>query len=466
MNKAQRCVAIIAAVALVAIAGCGRSGEDATSDSSAVGSALSQGDFGTLKKVCGPGPGNNTGSGIGLTPTEISIGTISDPGSSIRPGLNQEIFDASDVFVSWCNSLGGINGRQIKLDKLDAQLFQYKQRIVEACQNDFALVGGGGVFDSQGQRERVECMLPDFPAFLTNEMARASDLKFQDVPTPVNSLNIGTLRWLKGKFPQATKVAVLTGSIPSLITNAKQNVEALSGPLGMDVVYNAQYNSTGEATWVPFAQAIKASQAQGVVFIGEHTDFAKLVQAFDLVGYTPTWVQPSTNIYDEQLIGLAGPALKNVYIPGATAAMEASGAGPAQTKAFTQYTDLFKQYLPDRDGKAVLALHSFSAWLLFAESAKACGSHITRKCVVENASKIKTWDGGGLTVPSNPGGATASQCTIIVQATPTGFKVIRDGANTDESIFCSPDNAVPVTATTSDKGVKLADFGKTLNDLP
>ena len=40
--------------------------------------------------------------------------------SAIRatPGLNQELFDASDVFVKWCNSVGGTNGHLIQLAKV------------------------------------------------------------------------------------------------------------------------------------------------------------------------------------------------------------------------------------------------------------------------------------------------------------------------------------------------------------
>ncbi len=464
--RSKRTAVIGALLALVVLSACGRSsGNDAASKTKADGS-LAKGDFGSLKAVCGPGPGGNATSGVGLTPTDISLGTISDPGSSIRPGLNQEIFNASEVFVSWCNSLGGINGHTIKLDKLDAQLFQHKQRIVDACQNDFALVGGGGVFDDAGQDERVKCLLPQFPAFLTTDLARSSDLTVQEVPTPIDSLNIGTLRWLRTKFPDATKVAILTGSVPSLIGLAKELTEVSTRDLSAEVVYNQQYNSTGEATWVPFAQALKSSGAQAVIFIGEPTDFAKLAQAFDLTSYTPTWVYPSTNIYDKDLLDLAGAALHNVYVPAATVPFEAAGQPTPGGKAMQDYLDLAKQYLPDADVQAVLAVHSFSAWLLFATAAKACGANVDRKCVYENAKKITTWDGGGLTAPSNPNGGKGTACSAVIQASAQGFKPINEGANTDGTWFCDPANVVAVTPTSATHGPQLADFGKTVNDLP
>jgi hypothetical protein len=52
----------------------------------------------------------------------MRVGTISDIDYAGYPDLNQELFDASDVFVKWCNSAGGINRHLIQLDKLDAKV--------------------------------------------------------------------------------------------------------------------------------------------------------------------------------------------------------------------------------------------------------------------------------------------------------------------------------------------------------
>ena len=80
--------------------------------------------------MCGPKPSGetNTATGRGVTADQIELGTISDPGFSGAPGLNQELFDASTVFTKWCNSLGGINGRLIKDDLLDAALVQLQRQ--------------------------------------------------------------------------------------------------------------------------------------------------------------------------------------------------------------------------------------------------------------------------------------------------------------------------------------------------
>jgi hypothetical protein len=150
-------------------------------------------DFGTLKDVCGPAPSGetNTASDQGVTADEIEIGTISDPGFAGRPGLNQELFDASHVFEDWCNAAGGINGRKIKVVERDAKLTEYKQRITEACASDFFLVGGGAVFDDTGQNERLSCLLPDVPAYLVSPTARGADLEAPPLPSALDEISVG-----------------------------------------------------------------------------------------------------------------------------------------------------------------------------------------------------------------------------------------------------------------------------------
>ena len=69
---------------------------------------------------------------------------MADPGFEGRQGLNQEIFDSSEAFVEWCNSHGGINGRQINLTLYDAAVSDCNPGWA-ACENEFLMVGSGAV---------------------------------------------------------------------------------------------------------------------------------------------------------------------------------------------------------------------------------------------------------------------------------------------------------------------------------
>ena len=124
------------------------------------------------------------------------------------------------MFAGWCNSLGGLNGHKIKIDKLDAKITEYKQRIQEACAKDFALVGGGGVFDDAGQTDRLSCLLPDFPGYVVSNGARGAGLQVQATPGSNTEVQAGLFRYLAATFPDSiANTGFLTGNIATTINN-------------------------------------------------------------------------------------------------------------------------------------------------------------------------------------------------------------------------------------------------------
>ena len=277
ISMPRRVVAGSLAIGLLAVvSACGRSSTSTSPTTTGPSShatatdGLATGQFGSMSEpVCGPAASSSTSSGTaapagastgvnvqGVTPTSIRVGTISDVGYSGYPGLNQELFDASDVFVKWCNSAGGINGHLIQLDKLDAKLLEYQSTIATACSQEFALVGGGGVLDSTGQADRLTCLLPDFSGYVVSPEARGSDLSVQATNGGSNTeVSFGLGRYLQDKFPDAgAKVGYLTGAVPATIINKKQYQEA-GATLGWKTLYDDRYDAVGESNWLPFAQA-------------------------------------------------------------------------------------------------------------------------------------------------------------------------------------------------------------------
>ena len=96
-----------------------------------------------------------------MTDDSIAIGYGDDSGYANAPGLNEEMGDAMDAMIKWCNGLGGINGRQIVGHRYDAALDNAAQVIVEACGQDFMLVGQGFAGDEDMEADRVACQLVD-----------------------------------------------------------------------------------------------------------------------------------------------------------------------------------------------------------------------------------------------------------------------------------------------------------------
>jgi hypothetical protein len=111
-----------------------------------------------------------------------------------------------------------------------------------------------------------------------------------------------------------------------------------------------------------------------------------------------------------------------------------------QHPATRQYIDLLQHYVHGAKPKA-LGVNAFSAWLLFAESAKACGSTLTRQCLIDHAAATKDWTAGGLHAADQPGNATQTggTCFVLLKATPTGFVVDKTVTQPDNDIYnCDP----------------------------
>ena len=434
---------------------CGRSGDSSESDSTSTGgagatttSAPGQGGagaFGDLEAVCGPASAGATleATDVGVTADSIQIGTVSDPGYSGRPGLNQELFDSAEAFTKWCNAAGGISGRKIDLVERDAKLTEHQARMIDACEEgDFMLLGGGGVFDDQGQKERLGCGLPQIPGYVVTVAAIESDLTVQPVPNPVYSLSIGDLKWLGEKYPEATKkVGLMVLGVPSTIAVADRTQEALRS-LGWEVVYNEQYNAAGEISWRGYAEGLKSSGAKAVIWLGEPVNLAAVRKAMDEIEYHPDFVRTDANHYDDLLLSEGGAAVDNTYIRGSLYPFLDPSLSN-QNPATQQYLDIMDEF--DPGGKiAYLGVQGFSGWLLFAKAASECGAELTRDCVFEHAGAVTDWSGGGLHAPQDLTSDNASACFLVIEASGGEF-VLPDIGASDGIYRCDPEGVITLT---------------------
>lgn len=444
--------------------GSGSNGGGGSGSSNPVQKAIANGDFGTLKNVCGPAPAgqkNVSGGSQGATADQLVVGTFADPNNPARPGLDQELFDAGEVFTSWCNSRGGIAGRKIKLNEHDSGLTNYQPKMVEACQSDFMLVGGGAVFDDSGQKTRLSCMLPDIAGYLVTPQARGADLTVQPVPNPLKATQFPIGPYISQQFPKSTNnVGVVTANLATTEVVAKQYAEA-ARHFGWKITDNEQYNALGEPSWTPLAQKIKNSGVKGVIYVGEPENLGLLVQALKNVGARLDWLGSAPNMYDPKLLanGKGSFDAAPVYTWSGFVPFEKASNSPA----LQQYEALFDQFKPKGKKMATLGVQSFSAWLLFAESVKACGAKVDRRCVYDHASSVTSWTGGGLSATTNPAKRLPSVCTAIIQATNNGF-VTRQSKDQKGVFACDPSTIVPLNGNYG-QGTMLSDVGKSMKDL-
>ena len=449
----RRLLALVGTIALLAAACSSRGADPSASGGDAGGGATTStaatgGEtFGTLASPCGgppadPAPSTTTAGGTdetqGVTADSIAVGTVADPGFAARPGLNQEILDAGEAFVQWCNDQGGINGRQLDLTQYDAKYTEYVLRMQEACAHDFAIVGDGAVQDNQWTTSGAACGLVDIAGFsvtpeksgTAGHAAIEENRVVQPLPNTSDQFAVGAMRVLADENPDAfDHVGIVSGNFATLEVQAAKTKEAYEA-LGATVVDEQIYNVAGEANWTPFAAALRDGGVDWLNFVGEGANLALLQQAMSEISYSPTVTFQETNFYDPAYLDAAGDAAEGTYIRSVFVPFEEADTNPATQ----QYLDLVDAV----GGKAaLLGAQSMSAWLLFAQSAKQCDDQgdLTRTCLLETAGSVTDWDGGGLHAPTDPSSNSPTECFLLLQ--------VQDGAfvryHPEEGFDCGED---------------------------
>ncbi|HEX4778917.1 MAG TPA: ABC transporter substrate-binding protein [Acidimicrobiia bacterium] len=434
-----------AVVVAMAVAGCSRSGGKAsgsgsTTTTARTAGAAGAGTFGDAGQVCGPGDAKGA-TEQGVTDTTIRVGTMADPGAQVQPGLDQELFDTATAFVGWCNAAGGINGRTLQLDKWDSKLTEVAARMIQACASDFMLVGNGEAFDSAGVDQRVKCRLGEIPAYDVSKQAAAAPMTVQPIAASAHTSAIGgALRILKETDPEAARHLGQLSSQLQSVKDAGDRDRSAAKQLGYVSAYYDEAPILID-NFRTYAQNLQSKGVQVFLFENAPDNLAALYRALAELKYFPKWGIYGGNMYDPKLVKNAGGALQgNVLIVTNAVPFELASTHPA-TK---QYIDILAKYAGGAQPKS-LGINAWSAWLLWAKSAKACGSHLTRTCVLDKAAAVTSWTAGGLHAPAHPGNAnqSASPCFVFVRATPSGFKIDEKMTHPTRDIFnCDPRNVV------------------------
>lgn len=450
LDRPRRRATATGLLALLALFGsaCSRSGDetetgapsteaagDESTDSTdaAGGNRLDAGSFGDLEAVCQDGDASGA-TDIGVTDDEIHVATFTDKGFTGRPGLTQEMYDAAVAFAGWCNEHGGILGRELVVDDRDAAIVAYNDRVLESCDQDFAMVGGGAVLDESDNGGRVACGLPNVAGYVVSTAARQADLQTQPVPNPVDRLTAGHYARILEEHPDlAGGFGIMTSTFGATITVRDMSVEAVE-QLGYTVVYSGEYNTLGESNWRPFVEQMRDAGVRVFEFVGEPENLANLQSAMDEVGYFPDVTILQTNFYDTRYIDLAGDIAQGTFIRSAYTPFEMADDNPATA----DFLELMDRYNPD--GKvAQLGTQGVSAFLLFAQAATACGSELTRACLLEQVGSVTEWTGGGLHARTNPAENVPPDCFLLVEVTADGFRYDEGFTAPNEGLFnCDP----------------------------
>ena len=442
--------ALVAVIALVAacgsrvdsdetvISGGGGSAEgEAGAEGGAEGGEAAATTIGDLETPCGEGDAAGA-TDTGVTDDAIQVGTITDEGNEVTPGLNVQMRQGMEAFAAYCNELGGINGRELEVVPLDAALFDYDAVVREACDSVLALVGGGGALDAGGAQTGVDCGLPDVAAFAVSPQKTDADLVWQPLPNPSGRINLGSSQWVAEEFPDAAESAgIVFSDIDVTRIQADRLIEGLEAS-GFEVTEEVPAQIM-ERNWTPIVLDLQDVGVEYITMVSEPGEFTNMQNEMVTQGFEPEVVELEANFYDQSYLGTAGETALGNLVRITIWPFEEADQNPA-----TQfYVDMLEQHGEDGAEPALLGVQALSAGLLFATAASACGAELTRACLETELDGITEWTGGGLHGPTNPAEAGPSPCFIVMEVVEGGDAGVQfERRFPDEDFDCADDNVI------------------------
>ncbi len=432
--------AVAVLLALVFVAGAcssGRGSDAAPGDTTADTAENAAVTFGDMESPCGAGDASGA-TAQGVTADSITIGYGDDAGYQAAPGLSAELSDAMKAMISWCNEQGGINGRKVVGNYYDAKVLEVNNVMAEACTEVFFLVGEGWVADSGQETARQGCGLPAVPGYAVSpQFSNAPDM-VAPVPNPVDYMPTEFAAAFSKMFPEEIKKTGLVYANYPATVDPKDKVVATYPQYGFEFLPCDQvYGIAGESDWKPLAQKLKDCGAEAVYFAGSpYPNFENFLDAANQIDYHPIWFSDA-NMYDETFAdwNVNGYADKVYMRSSFPPLFEAD-----QVKAVQDYIDIVT-----KSGGEInqLGSQAASSFLLWATATKACGSDVTRECVMEGLKKVTAWTAGGLHSESNPGENLPPKCGMVLKLTGTEFERVQP--EEVGTLDCSDDYVQPVT---------------------
>jgi ABC-type branched-subunit amino acid transport system substrate-binding protein len=396
---------------------------------------VAEGSFGTLAPVCGPGDASGA-TAQGVTDTAIEIGYGDDAGYGPNPGVGHQASDAVKALIGWCNEQGGINGRPVEGVYYDAKITEVNNVMTEACKEVFMLVGQVFALAGSAETTRLGCGLPTVPGSTSGSDITNAPLMVSPYPQPVDYFNVGGASLIAEQFPEEVKrTGVMEPNFPAVI-DYDQRIAGAVGTVGFEFLpCKIQYAISGVSDFRPYLQRLKDCGVETVMTTDIELNFQNMLDAANQLDFHPVWINIPT-IYTETFAkaNTSGNA-DRVYFPNGMVPLDYVPEGSANAR----YVELVEANGGDPGYSGQLAA---SAFLLWATAAKACGSDLTRECVMAELKEVHEWTGGGLSSPQDPGANMVGQCELVMHVEGTSFV---QWEPTEEGQFsCDPSYVVKV----------------------
>ena len=404
VTKRSAAFACLAGVASLSLAACSSTKNSTANTSSTSGASGSSG-----ATIPAPPALTGTLSGPGVTATTITIGQIATISGPV-PGLFQGAFDGLQAWASWVNANGGIDGRQVKIDKVDDgfNCTTYTNAMKQFATTAFAVLGNVTLEDTCGKSVlNANPNLLDIQALTLDPTLYSVANVYSAAPTPPGGITTGYL-YIKNKFPDAiTKSAALAGQ--SAAVNGRE-LRLTAESLGFKYVYTRDIGDFE----TNYTSDILRMKADGVKFVDlgavAVTNAADFLQQAAQQNFHPEAVY-GASAYDAKLFKLLGNAsLANNVLYAAVPDTLYLGQDRATVPAVNTFLTWMEK------ANASPNLYAVDAWAdgqLLIKAMQGAGSTITPATVGQAIKGITNFDSDGLIAPTDPGQKLGTKCVVM-----------------------------------------------------
>jgi ABC-type branched-subunit amino acid transport system substrate-binding protein len=367
-------------------------------------------------EACAAAAGGNKASDTGVTPTQITIGTVSDL-SGIQPGLFKSTTDAVQAAAAYINSQGGICGRQVKAVPYDSQTTSSgdKAATQDACATSFALVGSMSAFDDGGASVVDSCGIPDLTAITTNSSRAFAKNTYAMYQVRPDQYLQGTARYIKKYYPDViTKAAILWLNAAVTKTNASVR-EKGEEDNGFKFIYKQEVQVV-ESSYTSYVIQMKNAGVKYVTMVADYQSISRLTKAMQQQGWYPKVMDWDSVVYSPKFLQDAQGAADGSLFFMNTAMLEEINSNTEMQLYRDWLGRVAPGSVPDYFG-----LYAWSAARFFQKVAAEVGPNLTRSAFFAKVKGEHAWGGNGLHAEHDIGNKTASNCFLYGKVTTDKF---------------------------------------------
>jgi ABC-type branched-subunit amino acid transport system substrate-binding protein len=377
------------------------------------GSSPAAGGTSTLPAGVGapaPAGGNGGSTDVGVTATQILLGNVSDL-SGPQPGLFQSAVNGTNAYIAYIDSLGGIYGRQLKIDVADSQTSCESDRngMEELVGKVFAFAGSASLNDECGATVLASHKtVPDAHLAVTPQAnALSNNFSVNPIGTKINN---GTFEWAAGNFGKSVveHTGFLYANLPAV-----NNVANLSIRGGDSAGWKFVSHQSVSPTATDFtAQIIQMRQA-GVKFfytLFDAQELAEFVRNANQQNFHPIIDAPL--VYDQTFFTQLGSASLANGIFG----FNAETLFFSKSDAGIPEVALFQKWYGAVTGNGPADTFAANAWAetaLLVQAIAEAGPDLTRTKVLVELGKIHSFDDNGFYAKSDPADKGEGNCYVV-----------------------------------------------------